>query len=121
MGWRDERIIRGYEEGDAEKDLPADHSTARSLVPAGTANLRDFSNVAPEVPIYIAEHCTWRERGPADYDLTFNIRFDRDPTRERHVVRVRGGRVVFAACEGEAARPSGPRRVGQGSVIDTAP
>ena len=30
-----ERIIRGYEEGDAEKDLPADLSMARSLVPAG--------------------------------------------------------------------------------------
>src|SRR4051794_14723797 len=45
-----ERIIRGYEEGDAEKELPADLSTARSLVPAGTANLRDFSNVAPEIP-----------------------------------------------------------------------
>jgi hypothetical protein len=43
----------------------------------------------------------WRERGPADYDLTFNIRFDRDPIRERHVVRVRGGQVQFAACEGE--------------------
>jgi pyruvate/2-oxoacid:ferredoxin oxidoreductase beta subunit/NAD-dependent dihydropyrimidine dehydrogenase PreA subunit len=53
-----ERVIRGYEEGNAEKDLPADLSTARSLVPAGTANLRDFSNVAPEIPIYIAENCT---------------------------------------------------------------
>src|SRR4029078_4702365 len=53
-----DRIIRGYEEGDAEKELPADLSTARSLVPAGTANLRDFSNVAPEIPVYIAENCT---------------------------------------------------------------
>jgi pyruvate/2-oxoacid:ferredoxin oxidoreductase beta subunit/NAD-dependent dihydropyrimidine dehydrogenase PreA subunit len=53
-----ERIIRGYEEGYAEKDLPADLSTARSLVPAGTANLRDFSNVAPEIPVYIPENCT---------------------------------------------------------------
>jgi pyruvate/2-oxoacid:ferredoxin oxidoreductase beta subunit/NAD-dependent dihydropyrimidine dehydrogenase PreA subunit len=53
-----ERIIRGYEEGDAEKCLPADLSTARSLVPAGTAALRDFSYVAPEIPVYIAENCT---------------------------------------------------------------
>src|SRR5687768_2309907 len=38
-----ERIIRGYEEGYGEKDLPADLTTARSLIPAGTASLRDFS------------------------------------------------------------------------------
>src|SRR5579864_1414941 len=53
-----ERIIRGYEEGDAETELPADLSTARSLIPAGTAALRDFSYVAPEIPVYIAENCT---------------------------------------------------------------
>lgn len=53
-----ERIIRGYEEGYAEKDLPADLTLARSLVPAGTATLRDFSNIAPEIPEYIAENCT---------------------------------------------------------------
>ena len=53
-----ERIIRGYEEGYGEKDLPADLSVARSLVPAGTANLRDFSNIAPEIPEYIPSNCT---------------------------------------------------------------
>ena len=53
-----ERIIRGYEDGSAEKGLPADLSLARSLVPAGTATLRDFSNIAPEIPLYIAENCT---------------------------------------------------------------
>src|SRR5215831_11360031 len=53
-----ERIIRGYEDGSAEKDLPADLSTARSLVPAGTATLRDFSNIAPEIPVYLPENCT---------------------------------------------------------------
>src|SRR5215210_4832347 len=53
-----ERIIRGYEEGYGEKDLPADLSLARSLVPAGTATLRDFSYVAPEIPEYIPENCT---------------------------------------------------------------
>src|ERR671923_1804768 len=53
-----ERIIRGYEEGYGEKELPADLSVARSLVPAGTANLRDFSNIAPEIPEYIPSNCT---------------------------------------------------------------
>src|SRR5947209_8007131 len=53
-----ERIIRGYEEGYGEKELPADLTLARSLVPAGTATLRDFSNIAPEIPEYITENCT---------------------------------------------------------------
>src|SRR5262249_61618718 len=53
-----ERIIRGYEEGYGEKHLPADLSLARSLVPAGTATLRDFSNIAPEIPDYNPENCT---------------------------------------------------------------
>ncbi len=53
-----ERIIRGYEEGHGEKELPADLSVSRSLIPAGTATLRDFSYVAPEIPIYITENCT---------------------------------------------------------------
>ena len=53
-----ERIIRAYENGTAEKDLPADLTVSRSLVPAGTASLRDFSYVAPEIPEYIADNCT---------------------------------------------------------------
>jgi len=53
-----ERIIRGYEDGYGEKELPADLALARSLVPAGTATLRDFSNIAPEIPLYIPENCT---------------------------------------------------------------
>jgi len=53
-----ERIIRGYEEGYGEEKLPADLSLARSLVPAGTATLRDFSNIAPELPEYISANCT---------------------------------------------------------------
>src|SRR5438067_3176017 len=53
-----ERIIRGYEEGYGERDLPADLTLARSLVPAGTATLRDFSNISPEIPKYIPENCT---------------------------------------------------------------
>ena len=53
-----ERVIRGYEEGSGEKELPADLALARSLIPAGTAALRDFSYVAPEIPEYIRENCT---------------------------------------------------------------
>src|SRR6476661_8359870 len=53
-----ERIIRGYEEGWGERDLPADLTVARSLIPAGTATLRDFSNIAPEIPEYIPANCT---------------------------------------------------------------
>src|SRR6187399_3097556 len=53
-----ERIIRGYEEGYGERDLPADLSVARSLIPAGTASLRDFSYIAPEIPEYIPANCT---------------------------------------------------------------
>jgi pyruvate/2-oxoacid:ferredoxin oxidoreductase beta subunit/NAD-dependent dihydropyrimidine dehydrogenase PreA subunit len=53
-----ERVIRGYEEGWGERELPADLSVARSLVPAGTATLRDFSNISPEIPVYITENCT---------------------------------------------------------------
>lgn len=53
-----ERIVRGYEDGTGENDLPADLTVARSLVPAGTASLRDFSYISPEIPDYIAGNCT---------------------------------------------------------------
>ena len=53
-----ERIIRTYEAGTAERGLPADLTLARSLVPAGTATLRDFSYIAPDIPEYIASACT---------------------------------------------------------------
>lgn len=51
-------VIRGYEEGTGEDSLPADLATARSLVPAGTAKLRDFSYIAPDIPEYIPGNCT---------------------------------------------------------------
>ncbi len=53
-----ERVIRGYEDGSGPGALPADLALARSLVPAGTATLRDFSYIAPEIPEYIPENCT---------------------------------------------------------------
>jgi pyruvate ferredoxin oxidoreductase beta subunit len=51
-------VIRSYEDGSGPKDLPADMALARSIVPAGTATLRDFSYIAPEIPEYITENCT---------------------------------------------------------------
>jgi pyruvate/2-oxoacid:ferredoxin oxidoreductase beta subunit/NAD-dependent dihydropyrimidine dehydrogenase PreA subunit len=53
-----ERVIRSYENGTAEKELPADLSVARSLIPAGTATLRDFSYIAPDIPEYAPQNCT---------------------------------------------------------------
>lgn len=53
-----EVVIRSYEEGVAEKELPADLAVARSLVPAGTAKLRDFSYIAPDLPEYRPQNCT---------------------------------------------------------------
>jgi hypothetical protein len=43
----------------------------------------------------------WHENGPKDYDLTFSVAYDRERLAERHIVLVRGGKVVLAACEGE--------------------
>ncbi len=53
-----ESVIRHYEDGTAPKELPADLAVARSLIPAGTATLRDFSYIAPEIPEYKPENCT---------------------------------------------------------------
>jgi hypothetical protein len=43
----------------------------------------------------------WHKYGPEDYDLTFAIRYDRERLPERHIVIVRGGKVILASCEGE--------------------
>ena len=52
-----ERIVAAYNDGSAEMELPADHSTLRSLIPAGTGALRDFSYIAPEIPLLHSENC----------------------------------------------------------------
>jgi pyruvate ferredoxin oxidoreductase beta subunit len=52
-----ERIVDAYNHGTAELGLPADHSTLRSLIPAGTGVLRDFSYIAPEIPAFNFENC----------------------------------------------------------------
>ncbi|HEX7230372.1 MAG TPA: thiamine pyrophosphate-dependent enzyme [Candidatus Binatia bacterium] len=51
------RVIGAYQEGKASAELPADLGVARSLIPAGTGALRDFSYIAPEIPRFIFEKC----------------------------------------------------------------
>jgi pyruvate/2-oxoacid:ferredoxin oxidoreductase beta subunit/Fe-S-cluster-containing hydrogenase component 2 len=51
------RVMRSYGEGRGHAELPADVGLARSLIPPGTAALRDFSYVAPEIPELIAGAC----------------------------------------------------------------
>jgi pyruvate ferredoxin oxidoreductase beta subunit len=52
-----ERIVTGYNCGTAEKELEADVSVALSWIPGGTARMRDFSYVAPELPELDAAKC----------------------------------------------------------------
>ena len=52
-----ERIIEGYNQGWGDSQLPADTQLARSIMPAGTAAKRDFSFLAPEIPVYNSENC----------------------------------------------------------------
>jgi pyruvate/2-oxoacid:ferredoxin oxidoreductase beta subunit/Pyruvate/2-oxoacid:ferredoxin oxidoreductase delta subunit len=52
-----ERVVGAYNNGLAEKGLPADDQTARSIVPAATGALRDFSYIAPDIPVFLAENC----------------------------------------------------------------
>jgi pyruvate/2-oxoacid:ferredoxin oxidoreductase beta subunit/NAD-dependent dihydropyrimidine dehydrogenase PreA subunit len=51
------RVIGAYQEGKASTVLPADLGVARSLIPPGTAALRDFSYIAPEIPQFDWEKC----------------------------------------------------------------
>ncbi len=53
-----ERIVRSYEDGVAAGELEADRSLAHSLIPSGTATLRDFSYISPEIPEFITDNCT---------------------------------------------------------------
>jgi pyruvate ferredoxin oxidoreductase beta subunit len=52
-----ERVVGAYNSGLAERGLPADDMVARSIVPAGTGALRDFSYIAPDIPEFIPEKC----------------------------------------------------------------
>src|SRR5215813_11070845 len=52
-----ERVVGAYNSGLAERGLPADVMSARSVVPAGTGALRDFSYIAPDIPEFLAVNC----------------------------------------------------------------
>ena len=52
-----ERVVGAYNAGLAERALPADDMTARSVVPAATGALRDFSYIAPDIPEFIGPNC----------------------------------------------------------------
>src|SRR6185369_17640334 len=52
-----ERVVGAYNNGIAEKGLPADVQLARSVIPAGTGALRDFSYIAPDIPEFITVNC----------------------------------------------------------------
>ncbi len=51
------RVVGAYNDGSAEKGLEADDWVARSVVPGGTAAYRDFSYIAPDIPLFITENC----------------------------------------------------------------
>jgi len=50
-------IVPAYQRGTADAGLPADGGVARSIIPPGTAAVRDFSHLAPQIPELIAEKC----------------------------------------------------------------
>src|ERR1700745_1690739 len=52
-----DRVIGEYNQGTSEKGLVADDQSARSIIPAGTGALRDFSYIAPDIPEFIAVNC----------------------------------------------------------------
>ena len=51
-----ERVVAGYNEGH-DDDLDAADDLARSVIPAGTGAYRDFSYIAPEIPVFKHESC----------------------------------------------------------------
>src|SRR4051794_594987 len=52
-----ERVVGAYNDGSAEKGLEADDFVARSVIPAATGALRDFSYIAPDIPEFITVNC----------------------------------------------------------------
>jgi pyruvate ferredoxin oxidoreductase beta subunit len=52
-----DRVVGAYNDGSAEKGLEADVQMARSVIPAGTGALRDFSYIAPDIPEFITVNC----------------------------------------------------------------
>ena len=51
------RVVPAYQAGTADAGLDADLGVARSIIPPGTAAVRDFSALSPHIPQFIAEKC----------------------------------------------------------------
>jgi pyruvate/2-oxoacid:ferredoxin oxidoreductase beta subunit/Pyruvate/2-oxoacid:ferredoxin oxidoreductase delta subunit len=52
-----ERVLPAYASGVAANTLEAEAQLGRSLIPPGTAALRDFSHLAPELPLFDPAKC----------------------------------------------------------------
>jgi ferredoxin len=50
-------VISAYRKGVADAELPADMGVARSLIAPATAGVRDFSDLSPQIPRFVAEKC----------------------------------------------------------------
>lgn len=50
-------IVGAYRRGIADQELPADPGVARSIIPPGTAAVRDFSTLAPRIPEFVLDRC----------------------------------------------------------------
>jgi pyruvate/2-oxoacid:ferredoxin oxidoreductase beta subunit/Pyruvate/2-oxoacid:ferredoxin oxidoreductase delta subunit len=50
-------VVGAYRAGTADASLPADAGVARSVIPPGTAAVRDFSTLAPRMPAFEPERC----------------------------------------------------------------
>jgi pyruvate/2-oxoacid:ferredoxin oxidoreductase beta subunit/Pyruvate/2-oxoacid:ferredoxin oxidoreductase delta subunit len=52
-----ETVVPRYQAGLADKELPAEAGVGRSIIPPGTARVRDFSGLSPRIPQFIADAC----------------------------------------------------------------
>ena len=50
-------VVPAYRRGVADRELAADAGLARSIIPPGTAAVRDFSRLALTIPEFVAEKC----------------------------------------------------------------
>jgi pyruvate ferredoxin oxidoreductase beta subunit len=50
-------VVTSYRRGVADAELPADAGVARSIIPPGTAAVRDFSKLAPRIPEFVLDAC----------------------------------------------------------------
>lgn len=95
-----ERVVGAYNNGTAEKGLEADHQVARSIIPAGTGALRDFSYIAPDIPEFIGENCVGCMECVTECpDTAILGKVVEPPVLERHLAGIadEGERQIMAA------------------------